>query len=203
MSSLCGRPPTNRFTSSRIWLPSAATLAAWLPTCFGQPLQAVQLIVRVHRLADAVGEHRDEIARREPHRAVVDIDSRHRRPAARPIRRRRTASTSPCPAPQQRRHVAGVDDRRRLARGSRTASTSVTKRSSQPLRQKLWLIRLMAAAADVSLARQYRTSAESLAITQRRRNALARHVGQHDRQPIAAGQQNVVVKIAADLVGRS
>ena len=52
-----------------------------------------------------------------------------------------------------------------------------------------------------SLARQKRTSADSLAIDQRGRNAIPRHVGQHDRQPLA-GQLDVVVVIAADLVGR-
>ena len=110
MSSLCGRSPTNAHVVEN---PAANAVDSRRLTgqLSPQTLDAVKLVLVVHRLRDAVGVEDQHVARVQRER-VLGVD---RFPSPRPAATARsvsaTASTLPGAAAQQRRQVAGVDQR--------------------------------------------------------------------------------------------
>ena len=132
MSSLCGCWPTNFLTSSRISLPSFDDVVVFPLQLLLDPLQAVQFAGGVHGLAEAVGEQREAVARRQvAGELLVGIVGVHaQRHAGLLLAQRPHVALG---VPQVRGHVAGVDQRELVLRGNRS-DPAPTSRSGLPSR---------------------------------------------------------------------
>ena len=210
MSSCCGALADERLDLAQDRARAALRTAGRRAPrrCVAETAFAEQLVVGVHRLADAVGEQQEDVARLERHRhlleqpletlAVVELQAEHHAAG----REHAGAADGVACRQVDDRRVAGprVGHRARLEIddrvGHRDEAAAVEICRDDPVGRDEQLAR-----RPMDL-RQRQHQPLQLGHVERRRRALARHVGDQQADALVVERQEVVV-VAADLARRA